>query len=79
MPASLAKKSRPRELGIPERETLCRVVEEQIFTEIPMGGEINTRQKNWQSTATFRNRFSRKHIQGANSSSATKSSSFVCC
>jgi hypothetical protein len=38
------EKSRPRELGIPEREALCKIAEEQIFTELPIGGEINTRQ-----------------------------------
>src|SRR3954447_297807 len=44
MPADLAGKSRPRDLGIPERETLCKVAEKQIITEMPLGGEINTRQ-----------------------------------
>lgn len=44
MAANLEKQSRPRELGIPEREALCKVSEEKIFTEMLIGGEINTRQ-----------------------------------
>src|SRR5947209_293541 len=44
MAATVAKKSRPRELGIPEREELYKIAEEKIFTEMPVGKEINTRQ-----------------------------------
>src|SRR5438309_278289 len=42
MATDLAKRIRPRELGIPEREALCKIAEE-ILNEMPFGAEITTR------------------------------------